>query len=206
MMPSEVHSQSEKDLSSRREGHVRAIAELRRREQRLSFLGIAILLLAFIFVVLASDGRIPVPWWAALAISVTSLALFIRIRERAAERRADREKALQFIQELEQRRQDHFAFGQPDGSVYSDPHHSFAADLDLFGPNSVFFRLNATRTPIGRDQLANWLLSAMDATQSERRRESVLAIEQDLNFWESHDVLLRRFSERGAQHPAKRAI
>lgn len=43
------------------------------------------------------------------------------------------------------------------GSSYTDPHHSFSNDVDLFGYNSLFHYLNRTVTGYGRDTLAGWL-------------------------------------------------
>ena len=43
------------------------------------------------------------------------------------------------------------------GSSYTDPHHRFSNDVDLFGQNSLFQYLNRTVTGYGRDILAGWL-------------------------------------------------
>ena len=43
------------------------------------------------------------------------------------------------------------------GNKYSDPHHDFSNDVDLFGHNSLFHYLNRTVTGYGRDILAGWL-------------------------------------------------
>ena len=44
-----------------------------------------------------------------------------------------------------------------DGGRFADDAHPYAADLDLFGPGSVFERLNAVPHPGGEDTLAAWL-------------------------------------------------
>jgi len=44
-----------------------------------------------------------------------------------------------------------------DGERFRDDGHAYAADLDLFGKGSVFSLLSVARTPIGQEQLADWL-------------------------------------------------
>lgn len=45
------------------------------------------------------------------------------------------------------------------GDRFSQPHHVYAADLDLFGKGSLFQLLSTARTRIGQETLAGWLLS-----------------------------------------------
>jgi hypothetical protein len=40
---------------------------------------------------------------------------------------------------------------------FADAHHLYAADLDLFGPGSLFELLSLARTRMGEDELARWL-------------------------------------------------
>ncbi|HWY74668.1 MAG TPA: DNA mismatch repair protein MutS [Verrucomicrobiae bacterium] len=44
------------------------------------------------------------------------------------------------------------------GSEFLDPHHPYAADLDLFGKGSLFELLNTAQTHGGQAMLAGWLL------------------------------------------------
>lgn len=46
----------------------------------------------------------------------------------------------------------------PTGQKYLDPGHPYAADLDIFGRDSLFQHLNRTVTSRGTDLLADWLL------------------------------------------------
>ena len=59
--------------------------------------------------------------------------------------------------------------GNP-GTRFDDPHHVYAADLDLFGPGNLFELLSIARTRMGENALAAWLLSpAAVATVQERQ-------------------------------------
>lgn len=61
-----------------------------------------------------------------------------------------------------------------DGTRYTDPHHAFSTDMDLFGPNSLYHRVNRTITTGGSDMLAT-LLTVLPVSREEvlRRQESI---------------------------------
>lgn len=195
------------ELPARIESHRAACERLRSRERTAAAAGLAWLAASFVFVVLAADGRIPVPWWAALLLAIAGIAASIRIREGCHLRRSDASKALAFCEELLARhRDDSRDFGQHDGGCYADGEHPYAADLDLFGPGSVFHRLNSTQTPLGRDMLAGWLANPGGPEEASRRTGAQESLDRDPGFWERHEVLLRRYPEYGGRHPAHRAI
>lgn len=62
-----------------------------------------------------------------------------------------------------------------DGRRYSDPQHPFAYDMDIFGPQSLFHRINRTVTTGGSDELARRLSSLPDCDgMEENGRENML--------------------------------
>jgi hypothetical protein len=62
--------------------------------------------------------------------------------------------------------------GAGDGSRFADDAHPYAADLDLFGPGSVFERLTVCRTRAGEDTLAAWLLAPAEPAEVKARQEA----------------------------------
>jgi hypothetical protein len=60
-----------------------------------------------------------------------------------------------------------------DGRAFEPPQHLFAADLDLFGPQSLFARLCTARTEAGQRRLAQWLCAAAPAQEVRARQEAV---------------------------------
>jgi len=66
-----------------------------------------------------------------------------------------------------------FLNGQPsvyaDGKEYTDPHHPYSYDLDIFGEGGLFPYLNRTSTAFGKDALANALLHPDKKTIRERQ-------------------------------------
>ena len=63
--------------------------------------------------------------------------------------------------------------GAPEGSRFADPAHPYAADLDVFGPSSVFSLLCAARTDAGQSTLARWLTQAAPVDEVGQRQQAV---------------------------------
>ncbi|MBQ9203542.1 MAG: DNA mismatch repair protein MutS [Prevotella sp.] len=63
----------------------------------------------------------------------------------------------------------------PSGEQYVNPHHEFTLDLDIFGPQSLFNRINRTVTTGGSDFLAKELAETRVRTieEIEKRREAI---------------------------------
>ncbi|MBA4065493.1 MAG: DNA mismatch repair protein MutS [Isosphaera sp.] len=75
--------------------------------------------------------------------------------------------------------------GAADGARFADDAHPYAADLDLFGPGSVFQRLTACRTRVGEDTLAAWLLAGADPAEVKARQEAVADLAPRLDLREA---------------------
>ena len=65
--------------------------------------------------------------------------------------------------------------GFPSGEQYVNPHHEFTLDLDIFGPQSLFNRINRTVTTGGSDFLAKELAETRvrSINEIEERREAI---------------------------------
>ena len=76
--------------------------------------------------------------------------------------------------------------GVPDGQRFADPAHPYAADLDIFGPASIFSHLCMARTGSGQTTLARWLTQAASVEEINERQHAVaelstrLSLRQDL--------------------------
>ena len=97
--------------------------------------------------------------WVAVWLGALSLVAYVAIR-RIDERNEARTEWLESLREVCRREQsylggDYSAFG--DGECYADPQHPFAADIDVFGQQSLFQRVNRTVTTGGSDCLAAML-------------------------------------------------
>ena len=61
----------------------------------------------------------------------------------------------------------------PDGAEWQDDHHVYTADLDIFGPGSLFQLINRSATLIGNAKLADWLLHSAEAPVIRQRQQAV---------------------------------
>ena len=139
------------------------VAALKQKSHRILMGEIALFLLSIFFLVFytVKDGNI-----LPLGLAVLALVCYVFMRAKDAKNDADLQaaKALLEVYRREQAymKNDFSVFG--DGSNYLDVHHPFALDLDIFGPASLFNRLNRTVTTGGSDVLAYWLSSLNDAS------------------------------------------
>ena len=68
-----------------------------------------------------------------------------------------------------------------DGKEYTDPHHPYSYDLDIFGQGGLFPYLNRTSTAFGKDALANALLHP-DKKNIRERQQAIQELSQQLDF------------------------
>ena len=73
--------------------------------------------------------------------------------------------------------------GSP-GTEFLDPHHPYAADLDIFGVGSLFELVNAAHTQIGRTTLAAWLLEPASPQEIIARQEAIKEMSPKVDFRE----------------------
>ncbi|HMN46117.1 MAG TPA: hypothetical protein PKE27_16180 [Povalibacter sp.] len=70
------------------------------------------------------------------------------------------------------------------GERFNDPHHVYAADLDLFGRGSLFELLFTGRTRMGEECLAGWLLAPAPIAEVQARQEAVAELRERLDLRE----------------------
>lgn len=130
----------------------------------LSFLGILFFL---VLITLSDDSRVRVGEGVMAAVMAV---VYIVVRNRDvknSERMAETERLRRvYVHEAAALTGDFSAFD--DGQRYVNPHHPFTYDLDIFGRDSLFQRINRTVTNEGADRLAAFLQSVdMHSTTAE---------------------------------------
>ena len=75
------------------------------------------------------------------------------------------------------------------GDRFSNPHHVYAADLDLFGKGSLFQLLSTARTRVGQSTLASWLLSPAPANTILSRQAAVRDLGERIDLHEDLALL-----------------
>ena len=108
--------------------------------------------------------------------AVLSIALYIGIRWKDSKnsRLSEEKESMRNVyqKELAYLHGDYSGFSS--GEQYINPHHEFSLDLDIFGPQSLFHRINRTVTSGGSDFLAKELAETRVRTKAEieQRREA----------------------------------
>lgn len=116
--------------------------------------------------------------YASLVVAVIALIIFIALvaRYRRAYSDSQANRALvQFFQRGLARIEDRWAtdYRSPPSPLPGGETHPYAADLDLFGPGSLFELLHLGWTPMGNNMLAHWLLNPADRAAALARQSAV---------------------------------
>lgn len=127
------------------------------------------------------------PCWLILpALAFVSIAAYhsriLRARELA-------QRATSFYRSGLARIEDRWAGCGQTGERFAEPHHVYAADLDLFGRGGLFELLSTARIRIGEETLAKWLLSPSPVEQIEERHAAIRELRDELDFREDLAVL-----------------
>ncbi|KAA3610873.1 MAG: hypothetical protein DWQ01_08165 [Planctomycetota bacterium] len=175
------------------EEKAKAIAFQRSREQIYGLIAVALFFaLIPIYLVLPAYG-----WIFALLL----LVLILRGRMQATRKlrrlrhgRAWGERALA-------RLQDRYPVPKDDGVAFADPHHPCNEDLDVFGPDSLYARLQDCPTFLGRERLAAWLLQEGVPEDGQDRQACVRSLQADRAFREGLEIELREVEFAGSRDP-----
>jgi hypothetical protein len=89
------------------------------------------------------------------------------------------------------------------GKEYRPDNHPYARDLDLFGTGSLFEFLCTARTSVGREMLANWLLSPADVSVVTERHLAVAELRDCLDFREDWASVVGEGLDRISTSPVR---
>lgn len=165
-------------------------------------LGNVRLLLAVIAAVLAWTSlrsHLLSPWW--LAAPVVAFACVAYWHSRILRSRELAERAVKFYERGLARIEDRWAGTGETGERFNDPHHVYAADLDLFGNASLFQLLSSARTRMGEDRLAQWLLSPSTVAEIEKRHAAIKELRDEIDLRE--DLAVIGEDARVGVHPSE---
>ncbi len=180
MLPSEEYVQRLRGCES----------QVTRHEQihiRLGNIRLILVLLAVIMLWGSLRDHYFSPWWV-----VVPVAAFIAIaayHSRILRSRELAQRAVAFYEKGLARIEDRWTGSGETGDRFSDPHHVYAADLDLFGEAGLFQLLSTARTRMGEDTLAQWLLSPAAVEQIRERHAAVGELRDQLDLREEIAVV-----------------
>lgn len=141
-----------------------------------SFLGI----IFFIVLITLSDSTLAKTIEGIFAIAVFGLYVVIRNRDvKNSERIAELERLRKaYAHEEAYLNGDFSAFD--DGQRYANPQHPFTFDMDIFGKESLYQRINRTVTTGGADRLALYLSSLSPDSSSKGRVVKCLSDDNEI--------------------------
>jgi hypothetical protein len=127
------------------------------------------------------------PSWLLLGIAAFAALVIAHQNVRRARSRADR--AADFYRKGLARIEDRWTGTGQQGTQFDDPHHVYAADLDLFGKGSLFEFLCTVRTRMGEERLAQWLKSPASLSTIRERQASVTDLKDRVDLREELAVI-----------------
>lgn len=179
MSPSEEYTQRLK----LREGR---FAEHERVHIHLGNLRLVLALVTVLMVWLSFRHMFSAWWLTAPVLSFLAIAVY---HSRVLEAKSQAERAAAFYRAGLARIQDRWQGTGQTGDRFTDLHHVYAADLDLFGKGSLFELLSTARTRMGEDTLAAWLLSPASVPEICNRQQAVAELRDKLDLREDLSVL-----------------
>ncbi|GMW01561.1 MAG: DNA mismatch repair protein MutS [Candidatus Hydrogenedentota bacterium] len=110
---------------------------------------------------------------AFLAVPLGAFAVLIVLHERTRRSMKRAARSVAFYEACLRRTDDAWMGKGFTGTDLQPPDHPYAADLDLFGPGSLYELLCTARTPSGRETLAGWLCAPTGADEAVARQQAV---------------------------------
>ncbi len=127
--------------------------------------------------------------WPWLLAPVLVFLVAARAHDRVVRRQSRLRRAIEYHERALHRLGGDWAGKGNPGAEFLDPSHPYAADLDLFGPGSVFELLCAARTRGGARVLADWLARPADLEAIRARQLAVQELRGRLDLREDLAVL-----------------
>ncbi len=160
---------------------------LSRRERLLGFSRLSVFLVGVLVAFMAFYFHWFSAWWLVVPVAVFSVLLFWHERVARAMYRAGRAVAF-YERGLTRLKHEWKGKGQT-GERFQEEKHPCAADLDLFGPGSLFELLCTARTRTGEETLAAWLKTPAAPEEIRARQQAIAELKPLLDLREDIALL-----------------
>ena len=139
-------------------------------------------------------AAILVVWWLTLGprgiaagwllVPLAAFAALVLLHDGVVRRRRLAERAVAFYEAAVARLTHRWAGTGETGERFLSETHPYAADLDVFGPGSLFELLCTARTRAGQETLADWLRAPTTVAVARGRQEAVAELRERLDLRE----------------------
>ncbi len=163
------------------------VVEHEQRHVQLGNLRLSVFVIAALTLWLSLGRHWFSPWW--LFASILTFMLLAAYHSRVLRARTLAERAVGVYRNGLARINDQWSGTGRTGDRFNDPHHVYAADLDLFGRGSLFQLLSTCRTRMGENTLAEWLLAPSSVADIRQRQEAIADLRDRLDLREDLAVL-----------------
>ncbi|MCG8590077.1 MAG: DNA mismatch repair protein MutS [Proteobacteria bacterium] len=192
--PSTVASDVSAEYARRRDLHAEQAAGLEQRGRWLSHARLVAFVTAAAGAWFAFGVRVVAAGW--VAVPALAFVALVVVHDRVLRRRRRAERAMSHYEAGLARLEDRWMGSGESGERYADAKHLYAADLDLFGPGSVFEKLCSARTRAGQDRLAAWLCEASPPDVVRERQAAVEELRGELDLREDLALVGERVEAR----------
>jgi hypothetical protein len=184
---SEIQPSPRQEYTQRRDERSRQAAELARREALVGNARVVVFVVGVGMAGLAFAWHWFSLWWLLVPGLLFSV-LLVR-HERVVRRWWRARRAVAFYEQGLARCENRWQGKGEAGARFLDEHHPCSADLDLFGPASLFELLCTARTRTGEDTLARWLLAGAPPDEIRARQEAIAELRSQLDLREDLALL-----------------
>lgn len=178
-----------------------SLAECEKRYHSLGNFRVVVVLAAIAITYLAAARHALSSWWLLAPLAAYIALGFLMDRTTRDTDRVNR--AIEFYKQAIARLQNRWAGLGETGARFLDDHHLYGADLDIFGPGSLFELVCTARTRIGEDTLAAWLSRPSDLETIQSRQGAIEELAPKLDLRE--ELALLGETAGAGVHPEKLA-
>jgi hypothetical protein len=145
-----------------------------------------------------------VPGGAIALVLGVAFAILVVVHGRVMAEEDDKRRWARVNRDGEQRVTGRFATLPEDGARFATEEHAYAADLDVFGKNSLFQRINVAHTRYGHERLAEYLRRPAAPALVRQRQAAVKALSAEVELRQELEALSLAVVERPTDDPNKK--
>jgi hypothetical protein len=120
-----------------------------------------------------------------IGLPIVAFVVLMLYHERVRKSRQRTERLSRFYERGLARLESRWIGLGPSGEQFSDDHHPYASDLDLFGEGSLFQLMSTANTTTGEETLAHWFRNPATREEIKARQEAIIELREHLDLRES---------------------